>query len=68
MRNCTLRWDTLAQKGYISWLKRECSALERKKTIHFFIRICSCVKDKPPHIKPVAPLGIITITHPMVSN
>ena len=39
-----------------------------KDIIHFFIRLCSCDKNKPPHIKPVAPLGIITITHPMLSN
>ena len=32
MRNCSVRWDTLAQKVYISWLKRECSGLEWKKT------------------------------------
>ena len=33
--------------------------------VHFIIRICSCVKKKPPHIKPVFPLGTITTTQPM---
>ena len=26
------------------------------------IRFCRCVKKKPPHIKPVAPLGTVTAT------
>ena len=33
--------------------------------IHFVTRICSCVKKKPPHIKPVAPIRTITTTLPM---
>ena len=33
--------------------------------VNFATRICSCVKKKPPHIKPVAPLGTITTTQPM---
>ena len=33
--------------------------------VHFVTRICSCVKKKPPYIKPVALLGTITTTQPM---
>ena len=33
--------------------------------VHAVTRICSCVKRKRLHIKPVAPLGTITTTQPM---
>ena len=54
MRNCTVIWDTLAQKVYISCLKRD-----------FFTRICSCIKRKALHIKPVAALGTSNTTQAM---
>ena len=32
---------------------------------HFISKICSCVKKKPAHIKPVAPFGTVTTIQPM---
>ena len=40
-------------KGRVLWPEM------KEDLIHFFIRLCSCVKTKPPYSKPVTPLWTI---------
>ena len=52
-------------KEYQLTKKKVFSPRMEEDIAHFVTRICSCVKKKLPHVKPVAPFGTITITQTM---
>ena len=47
IRNCTVRWNILAEKGYISWLKRGYYHLEWRKKYYILSQESAAVLKKP---------------------